>query len=109
MNYPSARDIEVKRAQAVEKIAKSQAYQEKAFNAKHKAPRTYKVGELVMIRNYDTPGVSKKLLPKFRASYEAHMKSKRPLETTVMSFTIRQVFRTLINLTRVSGKTCDAG
>lgn len=70
-NHPGARDIQNMRAQAADKVAKLQNYQEKVFNAKHKAPRIYKLGELVMIRNYETTlGVSKKLLPKFRGPYE---------------------------------------
>lgn len=70
-HVPDVRDITAVRARAAEETAKVQKYQEKAFNAKHKAPRIYKTGELVMVRNYETAsGVPKKLLPKFRGPYE---------------------------------------
>ncbi|RLU19946.1 hypothetical protein DMN91_008505 [Ooceraea biroi] len=71
VNPPDTRDVQTLRNRAAETNAKLQRYQKKAFNTKHKAPRLYKPGELVMIRNYETtPGVSKKLVPKFRGPYE---------------------------------------
>jgi len=70
---PEARqdDLEKMRTEAAEKIYKSQINQKKNYDKKRKSPRKYNKGELVMIKNFDnTPGISKKLIPRFRGPYE---------------------------------------
>lgn len=64
------RDLEKIREVAEKEIEKSQAANKAAFNSSHKAPQKYNVDDLVMVSNYDcTPGVNKKLLPKYRGPY----------------------------------------
>lgn len=43
------------------------------YDKKHKKPTLYREGDLVMIRNFvNQPGISRKLLPKFKGSYRVH-------------------------------------
>lgn len=59
------------REQAIEKQQKAQIINETYYNSKHKKAVHYKVGDYVMLANTDcTPGVNKKLIPKFRGPYE---------------------------------------
>lgn len=75
INLSNSQDIQEICNKATEKTINSQKYQEKNFNKKHKAPNNYKVGQLVMIKNHETtPGISKKLLSKFRGPYEIKKK-----------------------------------
>lgn len=59
------------RKQAIENQQEAQAVNETYYNSKHKKAVNYKVGDYVMLANTDcTPGVHKKLIPKFRGPYE---------------------------------------
>lgn len=63
------RDLDGARSQSMYRM--SQQKQKYYFDKRHKPPRSYSVGDMVMIRNFDsTPGVSKKLIPQFRGPYE---------------------------------------
>jgi len=66
----SDRDFLAIRSDAFKAIAKLQNENEKSFNAKRKAPIIYKEGDYVVVRNIDTtPGINKKLIPKFKGPY----------------------------------------
>lgn len=64
-------DIQNIRYNAKENTKRMQAYNKTRYDAKHKRPKVYNVGDLVMIRNVVTePGLNKKLLAKYRGPYE---------------------------------------
>lgn len=64
------RDLIEIREQASVNIEKSQSKNEQRYNLRRKAARLYEVGDYVEIRNVEaTPGVNKKLLPKFKGPY----------------------------------------
>lgn len=47
-----------------------QSENEKRYNLRRKVAREYKIGDYVEIRNIETtPGINKKLLPKYKGSY----------------------------------------
>lgn len=65
-----SKDLVEVRKKAADKITAAQAYNEKYFNKRHKEPTSYKEGDYVMIRNFDsTAGSSKKLIPQFKGPY----------------------------------------
>lgn len=65
------RNLEQIRSEAQQQNLKVQDYNKTYFDKKHKTPFEYKVGDYVMVKNMDvTPGVNKKLIPKFRGPYE---------------------------------------
>lgn len=70
LTYTNERDLNDIRARAAAAIEKVQLNHKRAFDSSHKKPTKYKTDDLVMISNFDcTPGVNKKLLPKYRGPY----------------------------------------
>ena len=64
------RDLVKSRALAAINIEKNQDYNEKYYNKTKKEPLKYKEDDYVMVRNFEsTPGVSKKLIPRFKGPY----------------------------------------
>lgn len=64
------RDIKVIREKATSAIEKVQQTNKTAYDSIHKKPRQYKINDFVMLANFDcTPGINKKLLPKYRGPY----------------------------------------
>lgn len=58
------RDLTNLRKQASECIKKHQSMNERIYNRRHKIAKEYKVGDKVMIRNFDNSyGISIKLIP----------------------------------------------
>lgn len=67
----STRDFEKIRSDAGANIKKSQDYNKMYFDKKRKTSHEYAVGDLVMVKNFDTSvGTSKKLIPQFKGPYE---------------------------------------
>lgn len=65
-----SRNLDSDRAKASVNIQKAASYNQNRYNLRHKSPTKYKVGDHVLITNIDvTPGINKKLLPKFRGPY----------------------------------------
>ncbi|CAK9814872.1 Transposon Tf2-9 polyprotein [Anthophora quadrimaculata] len=70
VNSGSDRNMTEIRSKASEKMIASQEYNKKYFDSRHKKPHEYKVGDYVMLRNFDnTRGVSRKLMPQFKGPY----------------------------------------
>lgn len=86
-NLVSGREV------ASENIEKIQAENEKMYNQKRKPATKYVVGDYVMIKNVDTtPGVNKKLIPKFRGPYEVQrvLDNDRYVVVDVENFQVTQ-------------------
>jgi len=59
------------REAAIERMQREQQKQKLYYDRRHKAPLKYQIGDLVMVKNFDsTPGTARKLIPKFRGPYE---------------------------------------
>lgn len=70
-----------------------QNYNKEYFDKRHRPPHKYCIGDYVMIKNLDvTPGVNKKLLPKFRGPYEVKkvLDNDRYLVIDVENFQVTQ-------------------
>jgi hypothetical protein len=64
------RDFSVIRDNAANAISQAQKTNERYYNKKRKPVTAYKEGDYVIIKNIDTtPGVNKKLIPKFKGPY----------------------------------------
>jgi hypothetical protein len=88
------RNLDDVRANAQVINTKTQSYNKKYYDRKHKTPYDYKMGDFVMIRNVDvTPGINKKLLPKFRGPYEVKkcLGNDRYLIGDIEGFQITQI------------------
>lgn len=65
------RDLEQLRTKAKKNIEESQERYKIYFDKKRKEPHKYKIGDYVMVRNFETtPGISKKLIPRFKGPYK---------------------------------------
>lgn len=54
------------REEAIIKNRAMQEYNKRIYDAKHKKPNVYNIGDYVMIKNViTTPGVNQKLVPKY--------------------------------------------
>lgn len=63
-------ELETIRERATQNIIKSQEENKQYFDKRRKSPHIYREGQYVMVANVDTtPGVSKKLIPKYRGPY----------------------------------------
>lgn len=64
-------DLNQIRADAETKIENEQNRNKLYYDAKHKQPKRYEIGDYIMCKNIDvTPGVNKKHLPKYKGPYE---------------------------------------
>lgn len=64
------RDLVNIRKKATAAIERVQQNNKLSYDLSHKKPTKYKMGDFVMIANFDcTPGVNKKLLPKYKGPY----------------------------------------
>lgn len=67
------RDLEGARGDAAGAIQALQDYNSQKFGERNRPPRTFVVGDFVVIRNVDTTiGTNKKLIPKFKGPYVIH-------------------------------------
>lgn len=58
------------RQEASQKIERNQEYNKTYYDQRHKEAKLYDIGDYVVIPNVDvTPGINKKLLPKFKGPY----------------------------------------
>lgn len=87
------RDLQKIRHDAQEQNLKVQDYNKQYFDKKTKPPYKYKNGDYIMLKNFDvTPGVNKKLIPKYRGPYEVKqvLDNDRYLITDVDNFQLTQ-------------------
>lgn len=94
LHTESERNLNQLRTDASASIEKTQEYNRTYYNDKHKLPVKYEVGDFVMIKNVDvTPGIQKKLLPKFKGPYEVkkRLDNDRYLVGDIEGFQISQI------------------
>jgi len=81
------------RGKAAEQIAKSQSYNEQYVNRKRKSASEYEIGDLVMIRNFDsTTGISNKIKPAYKGPYcvKKRLRNNRYVLADVEGFQLSQ-------------------
>jgi len=105
--HDSNRDLVTLRSQAADKIDKNQNYSKSNYDKKHVEAQKYEPDDYVMIRNFDvTPGISHKLIPRFKGSY-------RILKTLKKRYIVadRKVFKRRKGLIKAFGRlqTCVCG
>jgi len=72
------KDLESIRKAVVERILQAQQKQKLYYGHKHKAPTSYQVNDLRMLRNFDsTLGAAKKLILQFRGPYKEDIELRR--------------------------------
>lgn len=70
-NVSEIRDLKEIRRKGSESQLKAQRDNEKRYNNKKKESTQYKVGDYIMVKNFDsTGGVARKLIPKHKGPYE---------------------------------------
>ncbi|XP_063920594.1 uncharacterized protein LOC135135466 [Zophobas morio] len=87
-------DLAEVREKAQSQNEKLQAYNKRMYDQKHRPPKPYNVGDYVMIKNIDvTPGINKKLLPRYRGPYEIKksLGNDRYWITDVEGFQVTQI------------------
>lgn len=63
-------DLAILRQKANNRILAAQNYNESYYNSKHAEAPKFEIGNYVVISNIDvTPGINKKLLPKYKVPY----------------------------------------
>ena len=88
------RDLDELRSKAKDKIEKLQKYYKEHFDKKRKEAYKYKVGDYVVIKNYDsTPGVPKKIIPRWKGPYEIDrvLRNDRYVLKDVENFQVTQM------------------
>lgn len=97
----TSRSLDEERAEAAAEIIKQQQYNKKKYDEKHKTPRRYNAGDYVVVKNVDTtPGINKKLIPKFKGPYQvkAVLDYDRYVIEDVPGFPVTQIpFREVYN------------
>lgn len=69
-DQPSNRDLDLIRELAEERTIEVQNYNKSQYVKKRKIPNKFQVDDFLMIINTDvTPGINKKLIPKYRGPY----------------------------------------
>lgn len=90
---------------------KSQAISKVNYDKHHKIPRSYKVGEYVMLSNVDTTiGVSKKLIPKYRGPFiiKSVLPNNRYVLNDVIGFQNTRIpYEGIIESSRLKPYYCD--
>ncbi|KRT82284.1 hypothetical protein AMK59_3213 [Oryctes borbonicus] len=103
-------NLEEIRAKAEKRIVESQTKNEESYNKRRRAARRYDVGQHVMLSNIDTtPGVNKKLIPKYRGPYQikAVLPNDRYLITDIPGFQNTQIpYESVLDASRL--KPCES-
>ena len=98
-------NIDKLRDSASDRIVRTQEQSKVIYDNKHKKPTDYEIGDLVMIINVDTtPGVNKKLIPKYRGPYQIKTKlgNDRYVVCDVEGCQVTQIpFEGIVDVTRM--------